>query len=65
VNLEGVRRILELEAEVARLEAALEQARQEAQEAVERTHRHYRRELVPFDQSPIPFVPVRRLRTGR
>ena len=65
VNLEGVRRILALEAEVARLEAELEQARQDAVDAVERTHRLYRRELVPFDQSPMPYVPVRRLRTGR
>lgn len=65
VNLEGVRRVLELEAEVSRLEAELEEARREAVEAVERTHRLYRRELVPFDQSPIPYAPVRRLRTGR
>ena len=66
LNLEGVRRVLELEAEVARLHAELERARTEATEAVERIHRHYRRDLVPFDPSPVPYVPggVRR-RTGR
>jgi MerR family transcriptional regulator, heat shock protein HspR len=60
VNLEGVRRILELEAEVVRLRAELETAREEAKEAVARVHRQYRRDLVPFDQSPIPYAPARR-----
>ena len=55
LNLEGVRRVLELEAEVVRLRAELARTREEAREAVQRVHRHYRRDLVPFDQSPIPF----------
>jgi MerR family transcriptional regulator/heat shock protein HspR len=55
VNLEGVRRVLELEAEVRRLRTQLEQVRREAKEALERAHRSYRRELVPLDQAPIPF----------
>lgn len=54
VNLEGVRRILRLEAEVERLEAELETAKQEAAEAVERTHRYYRRDLVPVRPSRLP-----------
>lgn len=65
INLEGARRVLELEGEVDRLTAELERARAEVREAVERTHRLYRRELVPFDRSPIPYVPVRQLRTKR
>ena len=60
VNLEGVRRVLELEAEVARLRADLERSRAEAREAVERIHRQYRRDLVPFDRTPAPYVPARR-----
>src|SRR5579872_5081553 len=55
LNLEGVRRVLELEAEVRRLNAQLDQVRREAREALERAHRHYRRDLVPFDQSPMPY----------
>ena len=55
LNLEGVRRILELEAEVERLEAELEEARQEKQDAVERTHRRYRRDLVPVKQSVVLY----------
>ena len=39
---------MDLEAEVARLRAELEPARAEAREAVARTHRQYRRDLVPL-----------------
>src|SRR3954466_14058451 len=42
LNLEGVRRVIELEDEVARLENELILARQQTMEAVERTHRQYR-----------------------
>src|SRR2546429_2447876 len=52
LNLEGVKRVIELEDQVLRLEAELDRARQEAKEAVERTHRQYRRDLVPLKQSP-------------
>ena len=55
LNLEGVRRVMALEAEVGRLRAELAQAREEARAAVERTHRQYRRDLVPLSQSPIPY----------
>lgn len=50
VNLEGVRRILELEQEVVALRAELARVRAEAADAVEQTHRLYRRELVPFSR---------------
>jgi MerR family transcriptional regulator/heat shock protein HspR len=57
LNLEGVRRVLELEAEVASLRRELHQARVEGREAVERTHKQYRRDLVPFDASPVRWLP--------
>jgi MerR family transcriptional regulator/heat shock protein HspR len=47
LNLEGVRRVIELEDEVNRLRRELARAEVEAREAVERTHRQYRRDLVP------------------
>jgi MerR family transcriptional regulator/heat shock protein HspR len=53
LNLEGVRRVMELEDEVARLQDELDDARRQAVEAVERTHRQYRRDLVPLKQSPV------------
>jgi MerR family transcriptional regulator/heat shock protein HspR len=65
VNLEGVRRIIELEDEVARLRRELARARDEAREQVERTHRHYRRDLVPLSQMPAVWDPLRRSGTGR
>jgi MerR family transcriptional regulator/heat shock protein HspR len=55
LNLEGVRRVLELEAEVVRLHNELEEARANAKEAVADTHRHYRRDLVPLRQQPVPY----------
>lgn len=59
LNLEGVRRVLELETEVMRLHAQLDQVRREAKEAIEGAHRHYRRELVPLNQAPVPYRSAR------
>lgn len=64
LNLEGVRRVLELEAEVLRLQAELERTRVEARRAVEQTHRLYRRDLVPLSNAPVPFTGFRRSRRG-
>jgi MerR family transcriptional regulator/heat shock protein HspR len=64
LNLEGVRRVLELEAEVLRLQAELERTRVEARRAVEQTHRLYRRDLVPLSNAPVPFSDFRRTRRG-
>ena len=55
INLEGVRRILELEDENAQLRAELSRARDEAAAAVEATHRLYRRELVPYRAALVPW----------
>ena len=63
VNLEGVRRILALEAEVGRLHgeldalrretaAELDRLRRQAAAEVESTHRQYRRDLVPVRNLP-------------
>jgi MerR family transcriptional regulator/heat shock protein HspR len=64
VSLVGVRKIIDLEDELARaqarireLEQALEQARADLAEAVAQAHRQYRRELVP---APRAVVQVRR-----
>jgi len=59
LNLEGVRRVIELEAEVARLRQEVAQARAEARAAVDQVHRHYRRDLVPLDMSPVRWAPQR------
>jgi MerR family transcriptional regulator/heat shock protein HspR len=61
LNLEGVRRVLQLEAEVTRLRDELVEVRAQALEAVAATHRQYRRDLVPLRQAPVPY----RTRRGR
>jgi MerR family transcriptional regulator, heat shock protein HspR len=55
LNLEGVRRVMELEDEVVRLRRELVRAHEETAEAVARTHRQYRRDLVPVKNSPVPW----------
>jgi MerR family transcriptional regulator/heat shock protein HspR len=62
LNLAGVQRVLELEAEVARLRRELELARREANEQVAATHRQYRRDLVPLRQALVRVTPTRRRR---
>ncbi|MEY2565493.1 MAG: MerR family transcriptional regulator, heat shock protein HspR [Actinomycetota bacterium] len=55
LNLEGVRRVMELEDELSRLRGELAAARAEAQAAVEQIHRQYRRDLVPISQALVRF----------
>jgi MerR family transcriptional regulator/heat shock protein HspR len=55
LNLEGVRRVLQLESELSRLREELVQVRAQALDAVAATHRHYRRDLVPLRQTPVPY----------
>jgi MerR family transcriptional regulator/heat shock protein HspR len=51
LNLAGVQKVLELEAELAALREQLRAALEEADQAVAQTHRHYRRDLVPLNQA--------------
>ncbi len=51
LNLAGVKRVLELEAQVRLLEDELSSTRQAARQQVEDTHRRYRRDLVPLKQA--------------
>src|SRR6185436_15207114 len=60
VSLAGVRKALELEAElddardrIEALRAEIEQAREELRRAVQEVHRTYRRDLVPLSRSVV------------
>ena len=55
LNLAGVQRVLELEAELVEARRQLQVVREGAEAAVERTHRQYRRDLVPLNQSVVLF----------
>ena len=61
LNLAGVKRVLELEVELERVRAELERTLAEADRAVERTHKQYRRDLVPVRQALARFGEGRRL----
>ncbi|MHB8669693.1 MAG: heat shock protein transcriptional repressor HspR [Acidimicrobiales bacterium] len=53
LNLAGVKAVMELEDEVERLRKEMEEAREQTRQALETVHRHYRRDLVPVNQSPV------------
>jgi MerR family transcriptional regulator, heat shock protein HspR len=55
MNLEGIRRVMELEHENARLRDELATARQTAEQAVDSAERRQRRDLVPLRQAVAVF----------
>lgn len=55
MNLEGIRRVMELERENARLTAELERARAVAETAQAEAERRQRRDLVPLHQAVAVF----------
>ena len=61
LNLAGVKRVLALEDEVRRLEGEIERLHQTMNEAVDRTHRQYRRDLVPVSQAVVRYGQARAL----
>jgi MerR family transcriptional regulator/heat shock protein HspR len=61
LNLAGVKRVLDLEAQVAALRKELDELRALMREAVDETHRQYRRDLVPVSQSVLLYGHERRI----
>jgi MerR family transcriptional regulator/heat shock protein HspR len=62
LNLAGVQKVLELEAELAAIQTELDDVKRQATDAVEQTHRQYRRDLVPMNQSLVVWQGGRRYR---
>ena len=60
LNLAGVQKVLELEAELERTRRELSSAQEAAAAAVQQTHRQYRRDLVPLNQALSLFRERRR-----
>jgi MerR family transcriptional regulator/heat shock protein HspR len=58
LNLAGVEQVLELQDEVRRMRRTLDRMEREMREAVNRVHRQYRRDLVPW-KPPIDLIPTR------
>lgn len=63
VNLEGVKRILALEARLEDAERKLAEVGGEIRQHVEATHRQYRRDLVPVNNTVAIFVDAQRRST--
>ena len=62
LNLAGVKRVLELEEQVAQLQERMAQLREDARHAIDAAHRTYRRDLVPLSQAMELFGrPVRQV----
>jgi MerR family transcriptional regulator/heat shock protein HspR len=64
VNLEGVKRIMALEIELASRADEMADIASEAKMSIEETHRHYRRDLVPVQNSIEIFIDARRRPRG-
>ena len=60
LNLAGVKMVLELEEELARLRERMAQLQEDARHAIDAAHRTYRRDLVPLSQAVELFGPTRR-----
>ena len=59
LNLAGVKRVLDLEQRLIQLEVEMRELRAAANATVMETHRQYRRDLVPLQQSVIPWLDPR------
>lgn len=64
VNLEGVKRIMALEVELASREEKMAEIASEAKTNVEETHRQYRRDLVPVQNAIELLIDARRRARG-
>ena len=62
LNLAGVKRVLEMESELAALRRQLAEVQRRAEEAVLAAHRQHRRELVPLQQAVVLYEGKRRPR---
>ena len=62
VNLEGVKRIMALEVELATREEKMTHLANEAKSSIQETHRLYRRDMVPVQNTIEVFIDARRLR---
>jgi MerR family transcriptional regulator/heat shock protein HspR len=59
LNLAGVEQVLRLEDELKRMHRRLDRLEREMRDAINKVHRQYRRELVPW-KPPIDLIPKRR-----
>ena len=54
LNLAGVEAVLDLEEQLQRMHARMERLEREMREAIAQVHKHYRRELVLYNEPRLP-----------
>jgi MerR family transcriptional regulator, heat shock protein HspR len=54
LNLAGVEAVLDLEEQLRRMQVRMERLEREMREAVAQVHKHYRRDLVLYEQTRLP-----------
>jgi MerR family transcriptional regulator, heat shock protein HspR len=59
LNLAGVEQVMQLQDEVERMRRMLDRMERETREAINKVHRQYRRDLVPW-RAPNDLIPTRR-----
>lgn len=57
LNLAGVEHVIRLEEQIRRMHRTMERLERDMREAIAQVHRHYRRDLVPYDPTGSKLVP--------
>ena len=64
LNLAGVEHVIRLEEQIRRMQRTMERIEREMREAIAEVHRHYRRDLVPYDPESAGLTRTRWTSTG-
>ena len=57
LNVAGVEHVIRLEEQIRRMQRTMERLEHDMREAIAQVHKHYRRDLVPYDPSGSELVP--------
>jgi len=64
LNLAGVEHVIRLEEQIRRMQRTMERLEREMREAIAEVHKHYRRDLVPYDPESGRMMRTRWTSTG-
>jgi MerR family transcriptional regulator, heat shock protein HspR len=64
LNLAGVEHVIRLEEQIWRMQRTMERLERDMREAIAEVHRHYRRDLVPYDPEGARLTRTRWTSTG-
>ena len=64
LNLAGVEHVIRLEEKIRRMQRTMERLEREMREAIAQVHKHYRRDLVPYDPANAQLMRTKWTSTG-